>query len=367
LEQKSNKKTYRILLIKNLFFDSVYTVFLLLFYWFAWRLADTITYIGQLRTNIPLLAGCGLMLLVLLTRVYWIYRKQIKQRFLYESDQAMNISTGQLSIAGEEFSLTELKYIRSYRNWWLLHFNKNRIIPISKKMDLSFQRKRSVPSLWMLSLALFIVITVMGGYKVYYNAIDYHGALSWGLERLATEDKVDLGSDNIYDIGLQGIIDAVDKEVGMEPYLMTDNLEITFDKDGTITSFYAYVNGYDEEKVHRHNYLITSDSGGDSVVVDEQEWEDDQYPYIPENDLQHVLDMMKYIPVGEVVQEMGQDQNALMYKGIREWAFPENLQYVTEKGEIFPVSTSVKGPTVSLYVPGKEDVITPYRYIPYKQ
>jgi hypothetical protein len=152
----------------------------------------------------------------------------------------------------------------------------------------------------------------------------------------------------------------------MEPYVMTNNLEITFDKDGTITSFYAYVNGYNEEKVHRHNYLITSDSGGDSVVVDEQEWEDDQYPYVPENDLQHVLDMMTYIPVKEVVQQMNQDQNAIMYKGIREWSFPENLYYVTEEGEAFPVRNAVNGPTVSLYVPGKEDVITPYRYMPYE-
>ncbi|MFP7171777.1 hypothetical protein [Terribacillus sp. 7520-G] len=364
-QRNHTKKMYSSLVWKNLFFDSIYTILLLLFYWLSWRLIDTITYIGQLRANLPLLSLCVIVILILLCRIIWIYRKQLQQKCLFESNQSIKLTDEHLVIGEKEFPLANLKYIRTYKKGFVFHMKDNMQIPVSRNLNISpLKEKPKIPGLWLLALAVFLLITVAGAYKVYYNATDFHGALSWRLERMASEEKAKLGSDNFYEVGIQGIIDAADDKVGMEPYLMTDNLEIEFDEDGTMTSIYAFVNGYDEDKVHRHNYLIYNNDGGDSVVVDKQEWDDDQYPYIPENDLKYVLDMMQYIPVQEVVERTGEKHNAIMYKGVRDWALPENLQYVTRDGEIYPPSEgSVSGPTISLYVPGKEEEITPYRYV----
>ncbi|SDD35480.1 hypothetical protein SAMN05421663_109143 [Terribacillus halophilus] len=361
-QKNRSKRIYSLLIWKNLLFDSIYTILLLLFYWLAWRLIDTITYIGQLRTNLPLLALCAIVILSLLCRVFWIYRKQ---RFLLESDRSIVLTNENLCIGEKKFPLANLQYIRTYRKGFIFRFKNNILIPVEGNQDISFLKgKAKIPGLWLLALAVFLLITVMGAYKVYYNATDFHGALSWRLERMASEERAKLGSDNFYEVGIEGIIGAVDDKVGLEPYLMTDSLEIEFDEDGTMTSIYAFINGYDENKVHRHNYLIYNNDGGDNVIVDKQEWNDDRYPYVPENDLKYVLDMMQSIPVQEVVEQKGEKHNAIMYKGVRDWAFPENLQYVTRDGEIYPPDLgSVSGPTISLYVPGKEEEITPYRYV----
>ncbi|MFP7494378.1 hypothetical protein SFC66_11370 [Terribacillus saccharophilus] len=363
--KKHVKKIHSPLLLKNLLFDSLYTILLLFFYWLAWRLIDTITYIGQLHINIPLLALCTVVIMLLLCRVILLYRKQSKQQSLDESNHSIVISDENLHIGEKEFPLVNLKYIRTYRKGFVFHFRNNILIPVSRNHNIpSLKEKKKIPGLWLLALALFLLITVMGAYKVYYNATDFHGELSWKLNRMASEERVKLSSDNFYEVGIQGIIDAADEKVGMEPYLMTDNLEIEFDKDGTMTSIYAFINGYDEDKVHRHDYLIYNNDGGNSVIVDKQEWDDDRYPFLPENDLKYVLAMMRYIPVQEVVEQTDEKHNAILYKGVRDWALPDNLQYVSAEGEIYPPSLgSVSGPTISLYVPGKEEEITPYRYV----
>lgn len=80
-----------------------------------------------------------------------------------------------------------------------------------------------------------------------------------------------------------------------------------------------------------------------------------------------VSDTLKSIPIEDQVKRWNEENNAVLYKGIRDYGNdPEGVRYIDEKGEIyFPSITDTKiiGPTISLYIPGKENIITPERNV----
>ena len=158
-QKNRSKRIYSSLIWKNLLFDSIYTILLLVIYWLAWRLIDTITYIGQLRTNLPLLALCVIVILSLLCRVFWMYRKQKKQRFLFESDQSIVLTNENLCIGEKKFPLANLQYIRTYRKGFIFRFKNNILIPVAGNQDISLLKgKAKIPGLWLLALAVFFFI-----------------------------------------------------------------------------------------------------------------------------------------------------------------------------------------------------------------
>lgn len=76
---------------------------------------------------------------------------------------------------------------------------------------------------------------------------------------------------------------------------------------------------------------------------------------------------MKSIPIEEEVKRWNEENNAVFYKGIRSWGYNmEDIRFIGENGKTSIPSiteTEIIGPTVSLYIPGKENMITPERYV----
>ncbi|ALC80193.1 MULTISPECIES: hypothetical protein [Bacillus] len=105
-----------------------------------------------------------------------------------------------------------------------------------------------------------------------------------------------------------------------------------------------------------------------SLTVHKQGWHGEGTAvYDPNNDLSLVSNMLKTIPVEDQVKCWNEEKNAVLYKGIRDWGNNlEGIRCIGEKGEInVPsiVDTRIIGPTISLYIPGKENMITPERYV----
>ena len=382
IENKLTKKLYRRLILRDLIFGSKSSLIILLLYGMLWRVLYTITKIGQLKTNIPIFLGICFLLLLTVIYIFTVSRKHMKKDYLYRVASLIEINKTQLIIVSSDstdshiFPLEGLIKIKENKKWYLLYFHDKTIIPISKKTVHSLERIKEYftvfkpihPVFWKWTIIFFLLCTIFGGYYVGLNAVNFNGALAWKINELKTSTTIELENDNFYPTKLDGILDSVKVKMELEPYLMTDDLEIEFEKDGTITYIYTYIYGFDQNMKEQSGYLIHFDkTKGNKVKVHKQDWNGQGTKvYDPNNDLSIVINMLKWIPINDEVKRWSEEKYAVLYKGIRNWGVTrEGIHYIDEKGKAIPSTADPGnyGPTISLYIPGKEDTIIPQRYI----
>ncbi|WP_371069040.1 hypothetical protein [Sediminibacillus sp. JSM 1682029] len=374
-----SKKIYRRMLLRDLFFGRLHSWILLLLYALLWKVLLTITKIGQLKTNVPLFMVIGAGLLLLLIYQVSLYRKQMKKVYLYNPDNHLEIRDSKLEIHSpaeggrHTLSLDDLIRLKENKQWYFLYFNDKTFFPILKSSTLSLgklKKSKSLPfAVWMAAPVLLLLITGLGAYNVGKNAVNFNGALAWKINELKTDTKIRLDNDDFFTAKLDGIMEDVKEKMDMEPNLMTNDVEIEFDRDGTITSIYMYLYGYDDDHLLQSGYLIYSDEpAGNRVTVHKQDWEGEgTETYNPANDFSIVINMLDNIDLEADIKNWEENHFGVLYKGIRNWGGNhEGIVYLDENGErSFPsgFEGDIAGPSVSLYVPGKEEQITPIRYV----
>ncbi|WP_172799148.1 hypothetical protein [Bacillus sp. FJAT-29814] len=365
-----NKKLYRRLLLGDLFFGSRSSLIILLLYVMLWRVTYTITLIGQLKTNIPIFLALCSFLLVMFIHIFIVYRKYMKQDWIYRGDSQIEINETQFVFATRDskdrhvLPIGNLTKVKENKKWYFLYFPDYTFIPILKVTGYTHDQKPAKPILWKWTVLIFSLVTILGGYYVGSNAVNFRGALAWKIFEWKTETVLKLEDDNFYTTRLNGIIEAVKAETELEPYLMTNDVKIEFNKDGTITDIYTYIYGFDKNQKLQSGYLIYTK--GNKIKLHKQDWKGQGTEvYNPNNDLSIVIKMLNWIPVKEEIKQWNEEKNAVLYKGIRDWRSPEGIRFIDEKGKIYIPATSETetGPTISLYIPGKEDNITPKRFI----
>ncbi|WEG14395.1 YcxB family protein [Pullulanibacillus sp. KACC 23026] len=377
------KRLYRRILRREMGFGRLNSWFILIFYLVWWKIAYDLTKVGQLKTNVPLLAAVSLVILLLLIYQFIVTRSYIKNTKLLESVKKVELHKHQLLVEAENatvpyaYKLETLTKVTETKNGFLLYFKGKQMIPLPKAglpsideaRDCLAAHKTIRHSYWLWTFLLFILMTVYGVYQVGQNAVQFHGALAWKISELKTDSHTSLKDDNFYTSGLSGILDNVKKQVTLEPYLMTNDLEVDFDKDGTITSIDTYIYGYDKNERLQAGYLIYYDRDkSNRVTIHKQDWNGDgTTAYDPNNDLSIVINMVKNIPIKKEVDQWNQPQAAILYKGIRNWGYNlSGIRFIHQDGRIIIPTLAeeqITGPTVSLYVPGMEDTLTPERYV----
>lgn len=383
LENKLTKKTYRRMFLRDFLFGSKGSVVMLFLYALLWRVMYTITKIGQLKTNIPLFLGISFLLVLMLIYKCIVYRKYMKKDYLFQAGSQIEINEKQFiikqpaSMDSHAFPLEGLRKIKESKKWYFLYFQDQTFIPISKETEHIAEQVRGYvkgykpvfPAFWKMAVVSCLLLTIVGAYYVGSNAMNFNGALAWKINEMRTGTKVNLEDNHFYTTKLDGIIDAVDAEMDLEPYLMTNDLEIKFTMDGSITSIYTYIYGYDQNQILKSGYLVTFDKTKDKKIkIHKQDWDGEGTTvYNPDNDLSIVINMLKSIPVEDEVKQWNEENNAVLYKGMRNWGYNiEGIHFIDENGKISIPSmpdSEIEGPTISLYIPGKEDDITPKRYV----
>jgi hypothetical protein len=382
IENKLTKNLYRGLILRDLFLGSKSSLIIVLLYGMLWRVLYTITKIGHLKTNIPIFIGISFLLLLTFIHIFVVYRKHLKNDFLFQAGSQIEISETQLVIVSSDstdrhiFPLGNIETIKENNKWYFLYFKNKTFIPITKGTEHSLEQMKEYITIfnpihqifWKWTVLFFSMVTVLGGYYVWQNAINFNGKLAWKIYDLKTETRIKLANDNFYSTKLDGILDSVKAEMELEPYLMTNNLEIEFEKDGTITYISTYIYVFDQNKKLQSGYSIYIDrTKSKKVKIWKQDWlGQGTKVYNPYNDLSIVINMLKWIPVKNEVKRWNEDKYAVLYKGIRTWNSPEGIRFIDGKGKIhIPSKPDIvnSGPSISLYVPGKEDVIIPKRYI----
>lgn len=382
VENKLTRKLYSRLVLRDLIFGSKSSLIILLLYGALWRVFYTITKIGQLKTTIPIFLGISLLLLLTFIHIFVVFSKHVKNDCLFQIGSQIEINKTQLVIVSNRsidrnvFPWESLKKIKENKKWYFLYFQDKTFIPISKDLDYSpeqikeyFHISKPIQHIfWKWTVLFLSLFTIVGVYYVGSNTVNYNGALAWKINELKTVTKVKLKNDNFYTTKLDGIIDSVKAKMELEPYLMTNDLEIEFKKDGTITYIYTYIYGFDQNQNEQSGYLIYYDKKkGNKVQIHKQDWNGEgRTVYDPNNDLSIVINMLRRIPVKDEVKRWNEENNAVLYKGIRRWNSQEGIRIMDENGKIYINSIADivnTGPTISLYIPGKEDLIIPQRYI----
>ena len=118
---------------------------------------------------------------------------------------------------------------------------------------------------WM-ELLLFILGTAYFGGKIVYSAMPYHGALAWKLDELQRKKEVLLQHDNFFTDGVEGVLQDLDETFSLpEELYISNQFQMTFDKNGKILSLYTFLYGKDENG-ETETYLVDYDSSKSSKM-----------------------------------------------------------------------------------------------------
>lgn len=221
-------------------------------------------------------------------------------------------------------------------------------------------------TIWTCIVAIIIVlITCFYGVKIYHSAINYNGKLSWSLSDLKNKRTVKLEHNNIYESGIEGIFTDINKKIHMpEKLYVVNNFNLKFDSNGKITSVDTFLYGKNA-KGESESYLVSynsNKSGNITIYLNgyaNAKYNDDKL-------LEPLFNTIKIIPLKKTVSSWPGEQYGILYSGKRSFGYnTDGIVYIDSKGNINSAVNSyseIIGYTVSVYVPGKENKITPVRY-----
>lgn len=314
-EGKMNWKVFWLFLINPLT-AAVYLVFLQRLY----RLCQ----FGGKRRNIPILAGCTVFFCVmLLTAIIAAVKKGRR------AEEQTNI-------------LKETVLRKQNKSRWLY---------------------RGYMSMLLL---FYIGVTVFYGEKILLSASHFNGKLSWFLYERTHKRTVEIAHDNVFSDGLDKMIAELKQKFQMsEELYVATSFNLHFKPDGTITSLETYLYGQDD-RGNLKTFLISYDKSKSkraTVYLDGSVSEQEK----DRKKLQPMLDILKQVNLEDAVQQWEEEEYGIIYYGVRDWGndstgiirvkLNEGSQSNTETG------SKIRGYTVSVFVPGKENKITPIRYL----
>ncbi|MGL5381271.1 WD40/YVTN/BNR-like repeat-containing protein [Clostridium sp.] len=237
------------------------------------------------------------------------------------------------------------------------------IIRINKSTERKLKLLNS--KIWKcISLIIILTITLFYGVKIYKSATNYGGKLSWVIKRVENERSLDFNNNNIYQYGVKGIFEDINKKYKLpEKLYLLNDLNIKFEKDGTITYFEAFVYGKDKNE-KEETYLIYYDKNKSKDIklilngIANSDYSNDKL-------LDPLFETAELISLKDTVSKWNGNEFGLLYKGKVNWeGNREGIVVINKNGEEIPLNLlegKLVGYPVSIYIPNKEEVV-PVRY-----
>lgn len=213
---------------------------------------------------------------------------------------------------------------------------------------------------------LLAAVTLYGGFFVIRSAIPYQGKLSWYLSDLRDKKSVTLRHDNIYETGIEGILEDIRRKVELpETLCLVTSFHLHFAPDGTIQSFDTMLYGYDKEGNFADSYLISYPSGVSRKIAIYLHGAA-KTPYDADKDLEPLIEAVSVMPLAETVARWeGESCFGVLYYGSREWYSREGILYLNHEGKYripFADEQYFSGYSISVFCPENE-ALTPVRYL----
>lgn len=351
----------------------------------AWGAFVRLCLYGGVRRNLPLLALCMAFSAVYLI-VYFAELCMYGKRSLKRIFSQFEIEENRIAAEWEEddrkqqavFELRDVRWYRKKKGQIFLFLKGHRFVwldteQISEQkrefleMKLT-QRGILATHFWRIPIALILAgVTFLGAAGTAWSAVPFNGKLSWVINELQSSRRVRLVHNNIYEDGLDGILEDIRGKVDLpEKLCLVNSFNLHFRADGTVETLYTFVKGFDENGNFVDSYLISYDAAdSDKITIwlgGAADMEFDQ-----EKDLEPLLEAMRVLPLKETVENWQEDIYGILYYGERSWGYStEGIRYLEPDGSVsYPgayASAEIKGFSVSVFCPENE-AVTPVRYL----
>ena len=351
----------------------------------AWGAFVRLCLYGGVRRNLPLLALCMAFFAVYLI-VYLVELCMYGKRSLKRIFSQFEIEENRIAAEWEEddrkqqavFELRDVRWYRKKKGQIFLFLKGHRFVwldteQISEQkrefleMKLT-QRGILATHFWRIPIALILAgVTFLGAAGTAWSAVPFNGKLSWVINELQSSRRVRLVHNNIYEDGLDGILEDIRGKVDLpEKLCLVNSFNLHFRADGTVETLYTFVKGFDENGNFVDSYLISYDAAdSDKITIwlgGAADMEFDQ-----EKDLEPLLEAMRVLPLKETVENWQEDIYGILYYGERSWGYStEGIRYLEPNGSVsYPgayASAEIKGFSVSVFCPENE-AVTPVRYL----
>ncbi|HIR96731.1 MAG TPA: hypothetical protein IAD39_02575 [Candidatus Merdisoma faecalis] len=351
----------------------------------AWGAFVRLCLYGGVRRNLPLLALCMAFFAVYLI-VYLVELCMYGKRSLKRIFSQFEIEENRIAAEWEEddrkqqavFELRDVRWYRKKKEHIFLFLKGHRFVwldteQISEQkrefleMKLT-QRGILATHFWRIPIALILAgVTFLGAAGTAWSAVPFNGKLSWVINELQSSRRVRLVHNNIYEDGLDGILEDIRGKVDLpEKLCLVNSFNLHFRADGTVETLYTFVKGFDENGNFVDSYLISYDAAdSDKITIwlgGAADMEFDQ-----EKDLEPLLEAMRVLPLKETVENWQEDIYGILYYGERSWGYStEGIRYLEPDGSVsYPgayASAEIKGFSVSVFCPENE-AVTPVRYL----
>lgn len=351
----------------------------------AWGAFVRLCLYGGVRRNLPLLALCMAFFAVYLI-VYFSELCMYGKRSLKRIFSQFEIEENRIAAEWEEddrkqqavFELRDVRWYRKKKGQIFLFLKGHRFVwldteQISEQkrefleMKLT-QRGILATHFWRIPIALILAgVTFLGAAGTAWSAVPFNGKLSWVINELQSSRRVRLVHNNIYEDGLDGILEDIRGKVDLpEKLCLVNSFNLHFRADGTVETLYTFVKGFDENGNFVDSYLISYDAAdSDKITIwlgGAADMEFDQ-----EKDLEPLLEAMRVLPLKETVENWQENIYGILYYGERSWGYStEGIRYLEPDGSVsYPgayASAEIKGFSVSVFCPENE-AVTPVRYL----
>ena len=351
----------------------------------AWGAFVRLCLYGGVRRNLPLLALCMTFFAVYLI-VYFAELCMYGKRSLKRIFSQFEIEENRIAAEWEEddrkqqavFELRDVRWYRKKKGQIFLFLKGHRFVwldteQISEQkrefleMKLT-QRGILATHFWRIPIALILAgVTFLGAAGTAWSAVPFNGKLSWVINELQSSRRVRLVHNNIYEDGLDGLLEDIRGKVDLpEKLCLVNSFNLHFRADGTVETLYTFVKGFDENGNFVDSYLISYDAAdSDKITIWLGGAADMEFDR--EKDLEPLLEAMRVLPLKETVENWKEDIYGILYYGERSWGYStEGIRYLEPDGSVsYPgtyASAEIKGFSVSVFCPENE-AVTPVRYL----
>ncbi|MBQ9990608.1 MAG: exo-alpha-sialidase [Lachnospiraceae bacterium] len=253
---------------------------------------------------------------------------------------------------------------------WLVIFSRVYFLKKKKGEEKTNSKKKPLLAVFCTELLIFCGITIFFGAQIVHSGTKYNGKLSWVVDHLLRDKKIELIHNNIYEDGIEGIFEDLERKIDIpdELYLI-NRFSVGFDQDGTITSIYSYFYGKDEQGKTRRFLLSYDRDKSEEMTVTLEEGSGGEYPETEKLDslfaIMELVDVKKEVSLWS--DSYGVNEFALLYYGHRSFPTDEGIRVVKQDGSYgdpkeVKTREGYTGYEVSLYVPDREDIV-PVRYV----
>ena len=180
-------------------------------------------------------------------------------------------------------------------------------------------------------------------------------------------ETVDYEDFNIFDQSVEDLFTLIDEEVDLpDPLYIYNEFDLEFDRSGQLTSFYAAVTGENEEG--EFEWFLISDSSEPNQLTINTGKNPDREVLSDDMLLSPLFDTLDQLSLEEEIETWPTEEEfGIYYDGYRSWGTDDTGIYYLGNGggpiRIELYDYEILGYTVSVYVSGKTEIITPNRYI----